>query len=67
MNKLILLLNADLQYIKWKQSVEYQSKDMNQEEQNAEKCIFQLEHIIENNGITDCQVKKLADVRNRKG
>ena len=40
---------------------------MNQEEQNAEKCIFQLEHIIENNGITDCQVKKLADVRNRKG
>ena len=26
-----------------------------------------LEHIIENNGITDCQVKKLADVRNRKG
>lgn len=59
-NNLILLLNADLQYIKWKKSIK--DKNIDFEEQNAEKCIFQLQNIIQKNDISDCQIKKLADI-----
>lgn len=37
-------------------------KNIDYEEQNAEKCIFQLQNIIQKNDISDCQIKKLADV-----
>lgn len=59
-NTLINSLNADIQFVKWKQSLKDDRNDFH--EQLAERSINQLNAIVHNLDTTDCQISKLAQI-----
>lgn len=59
-NTLVNSLNANLQYINWKQAIEKNRNVFH--EQIAEKSIFQLQTIIDNIYLSDNHINKLVEI-----
>ena len=64
-NTYISILNANLEYVKWQESVSIlgENNEINDyDKQIAEKCCFQLELLIDSLDIPDFEIKKITEI-----